>query len=103
MEVIEILREVASPRYIQSNWKEETIDTVVGTPSPGFMQGRKALIYSNPFDSISVPSHNLTEEYVYDHTDVEIEFRPLNKLIMRLGDIDNSSAQDEMKRWKSRI
>jgi hypothetical protein len=100
MEVIEILREVASPRYIRSNWEKEAIETLEGTPSPSFILGRKALIYSRPFDSISVPSHNLTEEYVYDHTGVEIGFRPLDELITRLEDIDESSAEEEMERWR---
>jgi hypothetical protein len=99
-EVIDILREVASPRYYQGSWEEETIETLEGTPSPGFMQGRKALLYSGPFDSISVPSHNLTEEYVYDHTGVEIAFRPLDELITLLEDIDESSATEEVERWR---
>jgi hypothetical protein len=100
MDVIEILREVASPRYIQSNWEKEAIETLEGTPSPEFIQGRKALLYSGPFDSISVPAHHLTEEYVYDHTGVELEFRPLDELITLLEDIDESSATEEMERWR---
>jgi hypothetical protein len=100
MEVIEILREVAFPRYIRSNWEKEAIETLEGIPSPSFILGRKALIYSSPFDSISVPSHNLTEEYVYDHTGVEIGFRPLDELMTRLEDVDESSATEEMERWR---
>jgi hypothetical protein len=100
MEVIDILRKVAAPTYIRSNWQEETIETLEGTPSPGFIQGRKALIFSGPFDSISVPAHHLTEEYVYDHTGVELEFRSLDELATLLEDIDESSAMDEMERWR---
>ncbi len=100
MEVINILRQVAAPTYIRSNWQEENIETLEGTPSPGFIQGRKALIFSGPFDSISVPAHHLTEEYVYDHTGVELEFRPLDELATLLEDIDESRATEEMERWR---
>lgn len=79
MEVFEILKKVASP---------------------GILEGRKALIFGRPFDSTSVPAHNLTEEYVYNHTGLSIRHRPLNDLVTLLKEIDEASAREDMKRWK---
>ena len=93
MEVVETLGEAAC-------WETEETGMYEEGPFPGFIQGTKALLYSSPFDSISVPSHNLTEEYVYDHTGVEIGFRPLYELVTRLEDIDESSAEEEVEKWK---
>ncbi len=100
MEIIEMLREVVSPGYIRDGWGTGGVEVLEGTPSPGFILDRKALIYGRPFDSVSVPAHNLREEYVYDHTGVEIMYRPVNELVTLLEDIDESSAMEEMERWR---
>ncbi len=78
----------------------EIIDLLKTVSSPGILEGKKALIYGRPFDSTSVPAHNLTEEYVYNHTGVGITYRPMDDLKTLLKDIDKASAIEDMKRWK---
>ena len=68
--------------------------------SPGILQGKKALIFGRPFDSTSVPAHNLTEEYVYNHTGLSIQYRPVNDLVALLKETDGAGAREDMKRWK---
>ena len=78
----------------------EVIDMLKAAASPGILEGNRALIFGRPFDSTSVPAHNLTEEYVYNHTGVGIRYRPVNELLTLLKDIDKASAREDMKRWK---
>jgi hypothetical protein len=78
----------------------EVIEVLKKAASPGILEGKKALIFGRPFDSTSVPAHNLTEEYVYNHTGLEIRYRPMDDLKTLLKDIDKASAMGEMKRWK---
>ena len=78
----------------------ELIDMVKKAAAPGILQGKKALIFGRPFNSTSVPAHNLTEEYVYHHTGVTIRHKPVDELIGLLENIDKSDAKKEMKRWK---
>ncbi len=83
-----------------ANSENEVIALLKKASSPGIIEGEKALIYGRPFDSASVPAHNLTKDYVYDHTGVEIQYRPVDDLKTLLENIDKTSAVEDMKRWK---
>jgi hypothetical protein len=78
----------------------EVIEMLKTASAPGLLEGKKALVYGRPFESISVPAHNLTEDYVYEHTGVRIEYRPMDELITLLKDVSKDSAAEEMERWK---
>ena len=78
----------------------EVTELLKKTASPGILEGKKALIFGRPFDSTSVPAHNLTEEYVYNHTGLTIRHRPVNDLVTLLKETDEASTREDMKRWK---
>ncbi len=79
----------------------EVIDLLITASSPGILEGKKAVVYGRPFDSTSVKAHNLTEDYVYEYTGVEIEHRPVDELASLLGQISMASAAAEVERWKN--
>ena len=58
-------------------------------------------MYGRPFDSTSVPAHNLSEEIIYRRTGVRIRYRSLEELAAQLEDVDEASARSEMARWKN--
>jgi len=68
--------------------------------SPRILEGKRALLFGRPFDSISVPARNLTADEVYKRTGVKVEYRPLEELSDRLKGVDVASARSEMERWK---
>ena len=80
--------------------EKELVGMLKKAASPGTLDGKKALIFGRPFDSTSVPAHNLTEEYVYNHTGLSIRHRPVNDLVKLLEEIDKAGAREDMKRWK---
>ncbi len=67
---------------------------------PRLLEGKRAVIYGRPFDSTSVPSHNLTAEAIYKRTGVLLEFRPMEQLKGLLETVDPAGAKKEMERWK---
>jgi len=68
--------------------------------SPRILEGKKALIFGKPFDSTSVPAHNLNADYVYRRTGVRIQYRPIDDLKPLLESVDEAKAKKEMQRWK---
>jgi L-fucose isomerase-like protein len=68
--------------------------------TPGILEGKRAIIYGKPFDSTSVPAHNLNEESIYKRTGVRIQYRPIEDLKLQLESISDASAQKELARWK---
>jgi hypothetical protein len=68
--------------------------------SPGILEGKRALLYGRPFDSTTVPARNLTEDSVYRRTGVRIQYRPMEELTELFKSVDESSARNEMERWK---
>jgi L-fucose isomerase-like protein len=68
--------------------------------APGILEGKRAIIYGKTFDSTSVPSPNLNEEYIYKRTGVRIMYRPIDDLKSQLEKISDASAQKELERWK---
>jgi L-fucose isomerase-like protein len=81
--------------------KEHVIELIKILVAPSILQGKRAVIYSKPFDSSSVPAHNLDAETVFQRTGVRLEFRPLAQLKPLLETVDPASVRKEMERWKS--
>lgn len=94
----ELREKGANVKY--TNSEKELIDMLKKASTPGILDGKKALIFGRPFNSTSIPAHNLTEEYVYNRTGVSIQHRPIDDLIKLLEEIDKADAKNEMERWK---
>jgi hypothetical protein len=78
----------------------QVIELIKNMASPRILEGKRALVFGKPFDSVSVPAHNLTADEVYKRTGVIIQYRSLEELSDRFKSIDESSARSEMERWK---
>ncbi len=83
-----------------ANSEEHAIELIKIAASPRILEGKKAVIFGRPFDSTSVPANNLNEDYIYQHTGVRLQYRPIEELKQRLEDIDEATARKEMERWK---
>jgi len=68
--------------------------------SPRILEGKRAIIFGRPFDSTSVPAHNLNEDYIYKRTGVRIQYRPMEELKQLFERTDEASARKEADRWK---
>jgi L-fucose isomerase-like protein len=86
---------------VLANSQEHALELLVAAASPGILEGRKALIFGRPFDSTSIPAHNLNEDNIYRRTGVKLRYRPLEELNQLLESVDEASARKEMGRWKS--
>jgi L-fucose isomerase-like protein len=83
-----------------ANSEAHAIELIKIAATPRILEGKRAVIFGRPFDSTSVPALNLTEDYVYRHTGVRLQYRPIEELKQRLESIDEASARKEMERWK---
>jgi L-fucose isomerase-like protein len=83
-----------------ANSEAHAVELVRTMALPGVLEGKRALIFGRPFDSSSVPTRNLTEDYVYRRTGVRIQYRPIEELKPLLEKVDEASARKEMERWK---
>ncbi len=83
-----------------ANSEEHAIELVKMAASPRILEGKKAVIFGRPFDSSSVPAHNLNADYIYKRTGVRIQYRPIEELKPLLEGVDDASARKEMERWK---
>jgi len=68
--------------------------------APRILEGKKALIFGRPFDSSSVSASHLDADYIYEHTGVRLEYRPISELNPLLEMVDETEARKEMERWK---
>jgi hypothetical protein len=80
--------------------EEQVLELLKNMASPKILEGKKALLFSKPFDSISVPSHSLTPDLIYRRTGVKVQFRSLEELEELFKGIDEARARSEMERWK---
>ncbi len=78
----------------------EAVELLKIVAAPRILQEKRALIFGRPFDSTSVPAHNLNQDYVYEHTGVRIYYRPIEDLRPLLESVDEAGARREMERWK---
>jgi len=85
---------------VLANSEEHAIELIKILAAPMLLQGRRAVIYSRPFNSSSVPARNLNAEAVYKRTGVHLEFRPLEELKPLLEQVNPEKARKEMERWK---
>jgi hypothetical protein len=83
-----------------ANSEAHAIELVKTAASPRILEGKQALIFGRPFDSTSVPAHNLNEDYIFKRTGVRIRYRPIEELKPLLEGVDEASARKEMERWK---
>jgi hypothetical protein len=83
-----------------ANSEAHAIELIKILAAPRLLEGKRAVIYGRPFDSSSVPAHNLTAEAVYKRTGVLLEFRPIEQLKSQLETVDPAGARKEMERWK---
>ena len=83
-----------------ANSEKEAIELIKLAATSRILEGKKALIFGRPFDSSSIPARNLNADYVYRHTGVRLEYRPIAELKSLLDQVSDASAQKEMERWK---
>ncbi len=83
-----------------ANSESHAIELLKIAATPRILEGKKAVIYGRPFDSSSIPAHNLNAEAVYQHTGVRLQYRPLEELKPLLAAVDEAAARKEMERWK---
>ncbi len=83
-----------------ANSEAHAIELMKILAAPRLLEGKRAVIYGRPFDSTSVPSHNLTAESIYKRTGVLLEFRPIEQLKSQLETVDPAAVKKEMERWK---
>ncbi|MDI9613436.1 MAG: hypothetical protein QM330_10405 [Acidobacteriota bacterium] len=80
--------------------RDQAADLVGIVAAPGILQDHRAVLFGKPFDSTTVPARNLTEDKVYRHTGVKMEYRPLAELASQYRSADETAARKEMQRWK---
>ena len=80
--------------------QDQALERVRIAASAGILEGRRAILYGRPFDSTTVPAHNLNEDLVYRRTGVRIQFRPLEELAALYKEVDAKDAVREMEQWK---
>ena len=68
--------------------------------APRILEGQKGVIFGRPFDSSSIPARHLNEDYVYRHTGVRLQYRPIDELKPMLASVSEADARKEMERWK---
>ncbi len=83
-----------------ANSESDVLELVKILAAPRILEGKKARIYGRPFDSSSVPAPQLNADYIYKHTGVRLEYRPISDLKPLLETVDETKAREEMQRWK---
>ena len=81
--------------------EKHAVELIKAVAAPRILENKKAVLFGRPFDSTSVPVFNLDEDYVYRHTGVRIEYRPIDELkkLVAKG-VDQVAVRKEMERWK---
>jgi len=80
--------------------ERQALDLLRALVSPRILEGKRAIVFGRPFDSTSVPAHNLTEDRVYERTGVRIQYRPMEELIEAFKHVKEEAARQEADRWK---
>ena len=97
-DVVASLRVRGVNASMATSW-DDAIERIREVLSPPVLSGKKVLIFSDPFDSATLPSRNLSREYVMERTGVDVAFRPLESLEEALCAVGESRARAEMERW----
>ena len=80
--------------------QEQALELVKAAAAPRILEGKKALVFGRPFDSTSVPAHNLNADFVYRRTGVRIEYRSMDELKRLFDRTGEAEAAKEAARWK---
>ncbi len=83
-----------------ANSEDHAIELIKTVSAPRPLEGQRALIFSKPFGSTSIPAPNLNEDYVLRRTGVTIEHRPINDLKELMKGVEEAAARKEMENWK---
>jgi L-fucose isomerase-like protein len=83
-----------------ANSEDHAIELIKILAAPRPLEDKKALVFSKPFGSTSIPAPNLNEEYIYSQTGVRITHRPIDDLKALMKEVDASAARKEMEIWK---
>lgn len=83
-----------------ANSESQVLELIKILAAPRILEGKKALIFGRPFDSSSVAAPHLNADYIYKHTGVRLEYRPISDLKPLLENVDEVKAKEEMERWK---
>ncbi len=83
-----------------ANSEDHVIELIKIVSAPRPLEGKRALVFSKPFGSTSIPSPNLSADYVYQRTGVRIKHRPIEDLKELLKSVDKAAAKKEMEKWK---
>jgi hypothetical protein len=85
---------------VLANSESHFLELIKIFAAPRILEGKKALIFGKPFDSSSVSTPHLDADYIYKHTGVRIEYRPISELKPLLEMVDETEAKKEMERLK---
>ena len=85
---------------VLANSESHFLELIKTFAAPRILEGKKALIFGKPFDSSSVPASHLDADYIFEHTGVRLEYRPISELKPLLDMVDETEARKEMERWK---
>jgi hypothetical protein len=85
---------------VLANSESQFLELIKIFATPRILEGKKALIFGRPFDSSSVSSPHLDADYIYNHTGVRLEYRPISDLKPLLEMVDETEARKEMERLK---
>jgi hypothetical protein len=80
--------------------EEQALERIRTAALPMLLEGQRAVLYSKPFNSTTVTSHNLNEDIIYNRTGVDIKFRPIEELAEQYKKVEDKDALKEMERWK---
>ncbi len=80
--------------------QEQALEFLKLAASPRILEGRRAVLFGRPFDSTTVPAHNLSEGLVSQRTGVRVQYQPIAELAARIKEVDVQAAGREMERWK---
>ena len=83
-----------------ANTESHALELIKTVAAPRILEGKKAIIFGRPFDSSSVPAHYLNADYIYKHTGVRLEYRPISELKPLFATANEAEAGKEMERWK---
>ena len=85
---------------IVANSEDHAVELIKIFAAPRPLEGQKALVFSKPFGSTSIPAPNLNEDYIRKRTGVTVEHRPVDDLKELIKGVDTAAAGKEMERWK---
>lgn len=78
---------------------DNAIERIKAILTPPVLAGKRILVFGEPFRSTTIPSFNLTAEYVLKQTGVEVIYRPLEQLGAMFDQVDDEKTKSEFEKW----